>query len=195
MDLSPPGSSVQGILQGRILEWVSMPSSRGSSQPRDGTCTSTSLALADRLFTISISSYWISLNSPGYNHSLCPNSPASQSPLQPWSCYYYKGLLGFRDCSVTAQWPGQMCLNLTQIHFTNICSWNICLELAFSWACLHFQAHSPAHKLYDKRVIIISLPHDSFVIVRDNWDIISSSFISLYFSFQPFCCPRAGLFI
>ena len=35
MDCSPPGSSVHGILQARILEWVSMPSSRGSSQPRD----------------------------------------------------------------------------------------------------------------------------------------------------------------
>ena len=32
---SPPGSSVHGILQARILEWVSMPSSRGSSQLRD----------------------------------------------------------------------------------------------------------------------------------------------------------------
>ena len=31
---SPPGSSVHGILQARILEWVAMPSSRGSSQPR-----------------------------------------------------------------------------------------------------------------------------------------------------------------
>ena len=33
MDCSPPGSSVHGILQARILEWVAMPSSRGSSQP------------------------------------------------------------------------------------------------------------------------------------------------------------------
>ena len=31
-----PRSSVHGILQARILEWVAMPSSRGSSQPRDG---------------------------------------------------------------------------------------------------------------------------------------------------------------
>ena len=37
MDCSLPGSSVHGILQARILEWVAMPSSRGSSQPRDGT--------------------------------------------------------------------------------------------------------------------------------------------------------------
>ena len=34
MDRSPPGSSVHGILQARRLEWVVMPSSRGSSQPR-----------------------------------------------------------------------------------------------------------------------------------------------------------------
>ena len=37
---SPPGSSVPGILQVRILEWVAVPSSRGSSRPRDGTHTS-----------------------------------------------------------------------------------------------------------------------------------------------------------
>ena len=35
MDCSPPSSSVHGILQARILQWVAMPSSRGSSQPRD----------------------------------------------------------------------------------------------------------------------------------------------------------------
>ena len=33
MDYSPPGPSVHGILQARILEWVAMPSSRGSPQP------------------------------------------------------------------------------------------------------------------------------------------------------------------
>ena len=35
VDCSPPGSSAHGILQARILEWVAMPSSRGSSKPRD----------------------------------------------------------------------------------------------------------------------------------------------------------------
>ena len=40
MDCSPPGSSVHGILQARILEWVAMPSSRGSAQTRDRTCLS-----------------------------------------------------------------------------------------------------------------------------------------------------------
>ena len=35
MDCSLPGSSVHGILQAKILEWVAMPSSRGSFQLRD----------------------------------------------------------------------------------------------------------------------------------------------------------------
>ena len=35
MDCSPPGSSVHGTLQARILEWVAMSSTRGSSQLRD----------------------------------------------------------------------------------------------------------------------------------------------------------------
>ena len=35
MDRSLPGSSIHGILQARILEWVAIFSSRGSSQPRD----------------------------------------------------------------------------------------------------------------------------------------------------------------
>ena len=37
VDCSLPGSSVLGISQARILEWVAISFSRGSSQPRDGT--------------------------------------------------------------------------------------------------------------------------------------------------------------
>ena len=37
MNCSPPGSSVHGIFQARILEWVAIPFSRGFSQPRDQT--------------------------------------------------------------------------------------------------------------------------------------------------------------
>ena len=36
-DCSPPGSSIHGILQAKLLEWVAMPSSRESSPPRDWT--------------------------------------------------------------------------------------------------------------------------------------------------------------
>ena len=37
MDCSLPGSSIHGILQARVLEWVAISFSRGSSQPRDQT--------------------------------------------------------------------------------------------------------------------------------------------------------------
>ena len=40
LDYSPPGSSSHGISQARILEWVAIPFSRGSSQPRDRICIS-----------------------------------------------------------------------------------------------------------------------------------------------------------
>ena len=40
MDCSLPGSSLLGILQARILEWVAMPFSGGSSRSRDRTCVS-----------------------------------------------------------------------------------------------------------------------------------------------------------
>jgi len=48
MDCSPSGSSVHGIFQARILEWVAISSSRGSSQPRDRTHVS---CIAGRFFT------------------------------------------------------------------------------------------------------------------------------------------------
>ena len=40
IDCSPPGSSVRGIFQAQILEWVAISFSRGSSRPRDWTCVS-----------------------------------------------------------------------------------------------------------------------------------------------------------
>ena len=48
MDCSPPGSSVYGILQARILEWVAILFSRVSSQPRDQNQVS---CVADVFFT------------------------------------------------------------------------------------------------------------------------------------------------
>ena len=54
MDCTPPGSSVHGILQARILEWAAMPSSRGSSRTKDQNLLSlTSPAMTVRFFTTS----------------------------------------------------------------------------------------------------------------------------------------------
>ena len=52
VDCSPPGSSVHGILQARILEWVAISSSRRASRPKDWTHVScVSVALAGGFFT------------------------------------------------------------------------------------------------------------------------------------------------
>ena len=48
MDHRPPGSSAQGILQARIMEWAAMPSSRGPSWPRGWT----------RVFYVSCLGWW-----------------------------------------------------------------------------------------------------------------------------------------
>ena len=49
MDCSPPGSSIHGILQARVLEWVAICFSRGSSRPRDQTRVS---GIVGRCFTV-----------------------------------------------------------------------------------------------------------------------------------------------
>ena len=56
----PRGSSVCGILQARILKWVDMIFTRGSSSPSDQTCNSTSPSLPDGFF-ITTSAIWEAL--------------------------------------------------------------------------------------------------------------------------------------
>ena len=51
MDCSSPGSSVRGILQARILEWVAIPFTKGSSQSRDRICVSHVSCIAGGFFT------------------------------------------------------------------------------------------------------------------------------------------------
>ena len=58
MDCNWPGSSVHGILKARILEWVAVAFSKGSSQPRDWTWVS---CMADRFLTI-----WATKEAPFY---------------------------------------------------------------------------------------------------------------------------------
>ena len=59
MDCSPPGSSVHGILQARILEWVAISSSRGSSRLRDWTHVSYIICTGRQVLY-----HWCHLGSP-----------------------------------------------------------------------------------------------------------------------------------
>ena len=67
MDCSPPISSVHGISQARILEWVAISFSRGSSQSRDQT----------RIFCISrqILYHWATREAPLYGYYSLKNVP------------------------------------------------------------------------------------------------------------------------
>ena len=60
MECSPPGSSVHGVLQARKLEWVAIPFSRETSQPRARTRVSHT---AGRFFTI-----WTTRKVPSYSY-------------------------------------------------------------------------------------------------------------------------------
>ena len=69
MDCSPPGSSVHGILQAGILEWVAMPSSRGSSRLRDRNHVS---CCAGKFFTAELLGSSLYIYVPGgVNVCLC----------------------------------------------------------------------------------------------------------------------------
>ena len=74
MDYSPPDSSVCGISQARILEWVAMSSSRGFSQPRDQTHISCSSCIAGRFFT----------DEPPGNRSKVHEHPWKIKTLEAW---------------------------------------------------------------------------------------------------------------
>ena len=52
MDCGPTGPSAHGILQARILEWIAISFSRGSSQPRDQTLVPYVSCMTGRFFTI-----------------------------------------------------------------------------------------------------------------------------------------------
>ena len=96
MDCNPPGSSVHGIFQARVLEWVAISFSRRSSQPRDRTQVSHT---AGRLFTVwatreaysikiddTFSLFIYFIHSSAYI-SVNPNLPIPPIPLSP-ACIY-----------------------------------------------------------------------------------------------------------
>ena len=68
MDCRLPGSSLHGIFQGRILEWVDISFFRGSSQPRDQTWVP---CIRDRFFIISATNYGTNDPVQGYRQNTC----------------------------------------------------------------------------------------------------------------------------
>ena len=91
MDCGPPGFSVHGILQPRILEWAAIPFSNGSSWARDWTWVS---CIASRFFTIHATRGYLCVGVVMFKNSasqsclvafMCPNWVTFQIARNWWS--------------------------------------------------------------------------------------------------------------
>ena len=100
MDCSPLGSSVHGILQASVLEWVAIPFSRGSSPPRDAVWSHTWLECQS--WTLQHGALW-----PSVTTQMLPPLPAP-------------------DTSCTEAWKAA--LRTTASEGTGILAWGIFLE-------------------------------------------------------------------
>ena len=113
MDCSPPGSSLHGILQARVLEWIAISFSRGSSWPRDQTQVS---CIAGRRFTLWATResqeafpFPFSISSFGFLWSCCifslrthqPDCPLSLPWFLPSDCSPASGLVSFPNEGLT----------------------------------------------------------------------------------------------
>ena len=96
MDCSPPGSSVHEIFQARILEWVAMPFSRGSSQPRDRTLVSCIAGGFSTVWPTRESHYsWYLLPVKAWGRERVKESDgwrgsSGWSPQQPWGLHAHR---------------------------------------------------------------------------------------------------------
>ena len=145
MDYSPTGSSVDEILQARMLDWVAIFFSRGSSWPSDQTQVSHT---AGKLFTIWVTresmgfsrqEYWSGLpfSSPGDlpDPEIEPRSPALQAdsllaellgkPGEMWSIHKLQ-----RNCDHFCAWCG-LCLNLLPLSSLFPIPWSCWLPHCF----------------------------------------------------------------
>ena len=95
MDSSPPGSSVHGLFQARILEWVAMSSSRGSSWPRNRTRICCVSCIAGTFFT-----HWGTWEAPAKDIAgLLGGTQKTDSTFSFWWISFYLVMLRGLTCS------------------------------------------------------------------------------------------------
>ena len=116
MDGSPPSSSVHGILQARILEWVVIPISRRFSWPRDQTWVS---CIGGRFFTI-----WSTETleiAPLFHHLSHPLSLPSKLSIQ--NIYYLNYFLYFSLLIYSCFFLSWSVVDIKYISFRCITQW------------------------------------------------------------------------
>ena len=121
MDCSPPGSSVHGILQARVLEWVAMPSSRGVFPTQGSNLPSLISLLLWQAGSLPLAKGTI-------NCSLETSEGVKQISLG--SCFYSKGAAAVLVYFWTSHFSSDSCTKLMRdvIYFRNtLWPWpNIC---------------------------------------------------------------------
>ena len=136
MDGSPPGSSLLGILQARILEWVAISFSRGSSRPRDRTQVS---HIAGRRFKLCTKVCSISSLSV---RSVSPTSALSCSP--PGCLAVTEGALSCRPLSALVIRPRSQELGRRLRKWRQELAEAICVPRAGSPFCFRCEIWAPA---------------------------------------------------
>ena len=121
LDYSLPGSSVHGILQARILEWVAIPFSRGSSRPRDRTRVS---CIACRFFTVC-------------NHQGSPKWFAKDSHKRDGHCGKGIGSLSVHYGDILESWAGHLLFAFTPPQITPVPSVQLPV-IGWTTSLLHF---------------------------------------------------------
>ena len=139
MDCSLPGFSVHGVLQARILEWVAISFSRGSSRPRDWTQVS---CIAGRVFT-----HWGTREAVELEFALMPLS-CSRSPLLPFRTFRIQ----FENTSCHPPLPLRL-IPILRLQYTDHLrtweSWAL-TQITFilsHWSQLHYRYFSDFHFL------------------------------------------------
>ena len=160
MDCSPSGSSVRGILKARILQWVAISFSRGSSWLRDGTLISLSPVSSGGLFTTSATWEFLHL----YPHLLFSHLGSHGILSIPLSSLSQKS-------SVVPQLPFEnSCLGpvLTQLnsHSKDIHQEQIALENQLEQLC---------------PVTMLRSPQDS---CHSGWPLLQRSFLWMFHSYS-----------
>ena len=105
MDCSPPGSSIYGIFQIKLLKWVSMPSSRGPSQPRNWAHISYVYCIGECALSLSHVQLFIT----PWNVSPAHQVPLFMGILQAWILGWV-AMVSSRGSSQPRDWTQVSCI-------------------------------------------------------------------------------------
>ena len=145
MDCSPPDFSIHGIFQARVLEWVAISFSRGSSWPRDWTQVS---RIAGRCFTI-----WATRESQA-KHKSDTNSKSHTHTFKMES-HFKKLTRGYKDVTLNTLWYSTLKIQMQWGNLNRVCvcaqSLQLCLILWDPIDCS--SPDSSVHGIFQARVL------------------------------------------